>query len=153
MSSCKLNCYQVAQYFLAQMDEEAGDLISNLKLQKLVYYAQGFALALHGRPLFPERIEAWTYGPVVPELYHEYRGYGSDPIPQPGEIDFSIYDVQTRELLDEVYAVYGQFSAWKLRDMTHSEPPWRDTPSGQEIQHDDLSCYFATRVARESETA
>ena len=153
MSSCKLNCYQVAQYFLAQMDEEAGDLISNLKLQKLVYYAQGFALALLGRPLFPERIEAWTYGPVVSELYHEYRGYGSDPIPQPGEIDFSIYDVQTRELLDEVYAVYGQFSAWKLRDMTHSEPPWRDTPSGQEIQHDDLSCYFATRVARESETA
>ena len=153
MSSCKLNCHEVAQYFLAQMDEEAGDLISNLKLQKLVYYAQGFALALLGRPLFPERIEAWTYGPVVSELYHEYRGYGSDPIPQPGEIDFSIYDVQTRELLDEVYAVYGQFSAWKLRDMTHSEPPWRDTPSGQEIQHDDLSCYFATRVARESETA
>lgn len=153
MSSSKLSCHDVAQYFLAQMDEDAGDLISNLKLQKLVYYAQGFALALYGRPLYPERIEAWTHGPVVPDLYQEFRGYGSDPIPHPDETDFSIYDVQTRELLDEVYAVYGQFSAWKLRDMTHSEPPWRDTPSGQEIQHDDLSCYFATRVARESETA
>ena len=153
MSSCKLSCHDIAQYFLAQMDEDAGDLISNLKLQKLVYYAQGFALALHSRPLFPERIEAWTHGPVVPELYNEYRGHGSDPIPHPGETDFSIYDAQTRELLDEVYAVYGQFSAWKLRDMTHSEPPWRDTPSGQEIRHDDLSGYFATRLSRESETA
>lgn len=153
MSSCKLSCHEVAQYFLAQMDEDAGDLISNLKLQKLVYYAQGFALALYGRPLFPERIEAWTDGPVVPELYHEYRGHGSDSIPYPGEADLSVYDAQTRELLDEVYAVYGQFSAWKLRDMTHSEPPWCDTPSGQEIQHDDLMSYFATRVARESETA
>lgn len=153
MSSCKLSCHDVAQYFLAQMDEDAGDLISNLKLQKLVYYAQGFALALHGRPLFPERIEAWTHGPVVPELYHEYRGYGPGPIPHPGEADFSIYDAQTRELLDEIYAVYGQFSAWKLRDMTRSEPPWRDTPSGQEIQRDDLIRYFETRVTRESETA
>ena len=60
MRSRTLSCYDVAQYFLAQMDEDAGDLISNLKLQKLVYYAQGFALALYGRPLFPERIEAWT---------------------------------------------------------------------------------------------
>ena len=153
MRSRTLSCYDVAQYFLAQMDEDAGDLISNLKLQKLVYYAQGFALALYGRPLFPERIEAWTHGPVVPELYREYKPYGSDAIPCPGEADFSIYDAQTRDLLDEVYAVYGQFSAWKLRDMTHSEPPWRDTVPGQEIRHDDLRGYFATRVARESETA
>ena len=153
MRSRNLSCHEVARYFLAQMDENAGDLISNLKLQKLVYYAQGFALALHGRPLFPERIEAWTHGPVIPELFYEYRGYGSDPIPHPGETDFSIYDAQTRELLDEVYAVYGQFAAWKLRDMTHSEPPWRDTPAGQEIRHDDLNGYFSTRVERESETA
>ena len=81
MSSCKLSCHDVAQYFLAQMDEDAGDLISNLKLQKLVYYAQGFALALHGRPLFRERVEAWTHGaPVVPELYVE------DAHPSHGEV-------------------------------------------------------------------
>ncbi|HSX79064.1 MAG TPA: type II toxin-antitoxin system antitoxin SocA domain-containing protein, partial [Candidatus Saccharimonadia bacterium] len=61
-----LDCYDVAQYFLAKADEDAGDLMSNLKLQKLVYYAQGFALALLDKPLFPQCIEAWIHGPVVP---------------------------------------------------------------------------------------
>jgi uncharacterized phage-associated protein len=102
MNSNKLSCYDIARYFLAQIDEEAGDLISNMKLQKLVYYAQGVNIALHNRPLFPESLEAWTYGPVVPELFHTYKRYGTCAIPQPGDMDFSIYDSQTRELLDEV---------------------------------------------------
>ncbi|OQY42717.1 MAG: hypothetical protein B6240_13665 [Desulfobacteraceae bacterium 4572_87] len=55
------------------LDEEAGDLISNLKLQKLVYYAQGFYLALYDEPLFNEPIEAWTHGPVIRELYRSYN--------------------------------------------------------------------------------
>ena len=150
-STRTLNCHDVAHYLLAQMDIDAGDLISNLKLQKLVYYAQGFALALYSRPLFSERIEAWTHGPVVPDLYHEYKGFGSEALPFPSGYDFSNFDAQTRELLDEVYATYGQFSAWKLRDMTHSEPPWCDTPVGHEIRHDGLSDYFATRTARDWE--
>ena len=153
MHSFKLSCHDVAQYFVAQMDEDAGDLVSNLKLQKLVYYAQGFSLVLHGRPLFSERIEAWVHGPVVPELYQEYKPCGSDAISHPGELDFSLYDEQTRQLLDEVYGVYGQFSAWKLHDMTRSEPPWRDAPLGEEIRHDDLASYFSSRVVREPETA
>lgn len=61
-----LNCFDVAKYFLAQQDETAGDLISNLKLQKLIYYAQGFHLAISDRPLFPEPIKAWIHGPAVP---------------------------------------------------------------------------------------
>jgi uncharacterized phage-associated protein len=52
-----LSCYDVAQYFLAKADADAGDLMSNLKLQKLVYYAQGFALALLDKPFFPQCIE------------------------------------------------------------------------------------------------
>jgi uncharacterized phage-associated protein len=141
-----LSCYDVAQYLLAKADEDAGDLISNLKLQKLAYYAQGFALALLERPLFPEPIEAWTHGPVVPPLYHEYKGAGSGPIPPPTILNFAKYDLDTREVLDEVYATYGQFAAWKLRDMTHQEPPWRDTPPGEEITHDVLRAYFKTQV-------
>lgn len=54
-----LTCFDAADYFLSKIDEDAGDVITNLKLQKLVYYAQGFSLALCGRPLFAERIEAW----------------------------------------------------------------------------------------------
>jgi uncharacterized phage-associated protein len=141
-----LSCYDVAQYFLAKVDEDAGDLISNLKLQKLLYYAQGCALALWDRPLFPEPLEAWVHGPVVPAVYHEYKGYGSGPIPSPTTLDFAKYDLETRDLLEEVYAVYGQFSAWKLRQMTHQEPPWRETPTGREIPHATLRHYFATQV-------
>jgi uncharacterized phage-associated protein len=129
-----LSSHDVARYFLSLIDEDSGDLISNLKLQKLVYYAQGFHLALFDTPLFPEAIEAWTHGPVVPELYYAYKEYGSNAIPCPVDMDFRIYDEQTRELLDEVYQVYGQFSAWKLRNMTHDEPPWRTVrASGEDI--------------------
>ena len=141
-----LSCYDVAQYFLAKADEDAGDLMSNLKLQKLVYYAQGFALAFFDKPLFSERIEAWTHGPVILALYHEYKGYGAAAIPPPPILDFSKYDQETRALLDEVYTVYGQFAAWKLRNMTHKEPPWCNTPEGNEITHDALRAYFKTQV-------
>ena len=68
---------EVARYFLSLTDEDAGELISNLKLQKLLYYAQGFHLAIFGGPLFPESIEAWQHGPVVPEVYRYFHGQGS----------------------------------------------------------------------------
>ncbi|MGA8142178.1 MAG: type II toxin-antitoxin system antitoxin SocA domain-containing protein, partial [Desulfobaccales bacterium] len=76
-----ISCVDVAKYFLSLTDEESGELISNLKLQKLVYYAQGFHLVFYDTPLFSERIEAWTYGPVVPDLYHEYKSHGPCSIP------------------------------------------------------------------------
>lgn len=142
-----LGCFDVAKYFLAQIDEEAGDLISNLKLQKLVYYAQGFHLALYDRPLFLEPIEAWTNGPVVPELYRYYREYGAGPIPYPKDIDFSIYDEQTKSLLDEVYAVFGQFSAWKLRKMTQEEEPWKlAAQTNSQISLESMQTYFKTQL-------
>src|SRR5579863_3866825 len=111
-----LSCRDVARYFLSLTDEDAGDLISNLKLQKLVYYAQGFHLAIFGAPLFPEDIYAWNHGPVVPSLYREYRRFGAGAIPSPTDLDDELYDDHARKFLDEVYSVYGQFSAWKLRN-------------------------------------
>ena len=141
-----LSCFDVANYFLALADEDAGDLMSNLKLQKLVYYAQGFHLAVFDAPLFPEPIEAWTHGPVVPELYHAYKNYGSGAIPPP-VVDFSIYSDDLRNLLDEVYRNYAQFSAWRLRNMTHNEPPWVDNVSrSDEITYEELQDYFKTQL-------
>ncbi|KQV60124.1 hypothetical protein ASC95_01200 [Pelomonas sp. Root1217] len=139
----------VARYFLSLADEEAGDTLSNLKLQKLLYYAQGFSLAIDDQPLFGERLEAWTHGPVVPDVYHLFKSYGSGPIPLPGDFDPMSLDAGTRELLDEVYEVYGQYSAWKLRNMTHDEDPWKDAydeePSSQ-IPHGALQRFFKTRL-------
>jgi uncharacterized phage-associated protein len=145
-----INCYDVAKYFLSLADEDAGDLISNLKLQKLVYYAQGFHLALYNTELFSEEIEAWTHGPVVPALYAAYQEYGSDAIPIPTDVDFRIYDSQSRELLDEVYQVYGQFSAWKLRNMTRDEQPWRGVydrdGAGGDISKSAMRSFFKTQL-------
>ncbi|WP_286915685.1 MULTISPECIES: Panacea domain-containing protein [Pseudomonas] len=143
------SCFDVAKYFLAQSSEDAGDLISNLKLQKLVYYAQGFSLALNGRPLFNEQIEAWLHGPVVPELYHQYKACGSGHIPHPDAFDLDTFSVEERELLDEVYEFYGQYSAWRLRQLTHDETPWRESyreGSNQVISQDSMARFFETQV-------
>lgn len=141
-----LSCFDVADYFLAKTDEDAGDAITNLKLQKLVYYAQGFSLALHGRPLFPENIVAWQHGPVVPELYRKYKDHGALGIEPPAHVDFSKFTNEEKELLDDVYEVYGQFSAWKLRNMTHEEAPWKETAINDVITHDRMKNFFMTRV-------
>jgi uncharacterized phage-associated protein len=137
--------HDVAKYFVSLVDEEAGDSITNLKLQKLLYYAQGAHLALHDAPLFPERIEAWTHGPVVPDVYHRYKQHGSEPIPVE-QIDLNAYNAQVREVLDEVNEVFGQFSALKLRAMTHNEPPWIKTPQGETIPLDLMKEFFKTMV-------
>lgn len=144
-------CYEVADYFLSLVDEDAGDTISNMKLQKLVYYAQGFHLAIYGEPLFKERIEAWDHGPVIPDLYHRFKEYGSNTISKPDYIDFSKYSPEEKELLDEIWSVFGQYSAWKLRNMTHVEPPWRcayeNSPSSV-ISEKSMIDYFTTLLEK-----
>ncbi len=144
----------VARYFLTKCDEDSGDTISNLKIQKLLYYAQGFHLALFGRALFDEPIEAWRHGPVVRQVYAEYADYGSGSIPYPENFDLDRLSEEERDLSDEVYEVYGQYSAWRLREMTHSEPPWRDAwdseNSSKIIDHASLAVYFSTLVEQEA---
>lgn len=145
-----LTCFDVADYFLSRCDEDSGDAISNLKLQKLVYYAQGFSLALLGEPLFQNKMEDWMHGPVVPELYHRYKQYGNGAIPSPESFDAEKFSEEQLELLEEVWDVFGQFSAWKLRSMTHEESPWRSNyiegVGGSEISSKEMAEYFATRI-------
>jgi uncharacterized phage-associated protein len=140
--------HDVAKYFVSLVDEEAGDSITNLKLQKLLYYAQGVNLALNDAPLFAEEIEAWTHGPVVPKEYHRYKQHGGEAIPVE-RVNLDVYPKELRELLDEVNEVFGQFSAAKLRAMTHNEPPWKDTPPGAVISTESMKAYFKTVVTRD----
>lgn len=142
-----LKSKQVAEYLLTKDNIEIGDLTSNLKLQKLVYYAQGFYLALNDEPLFLEIIEAWSHGPVIPELYYEYKKYDSGAIPQPEKTNFDNIDNETKEFLDEIYDSFAQFSAWKLRNMTHEEIPYQKAKNrnqNNQINHDDMKKYFKT---------
>lgn len=143
-----LTCFDVANYFLTLTNEDVGDSISNLKLQKLVYYAQGFSLALRGKVLFDESIEAWAHGPAIPELYHKYKEYGANAINKPEGVDFTKYDDNVKSLLNQVFEEYGQFSAWKLREMSHEEEPWAkgNARASQTITISDLKEYFLTQT-------
>jgi len=141
------NCHSVADYFLAQQDTESGDTISNLKLQKLVYYAQGFHLAIFNKPLFNEPIEAWMHGPVVPELYQKFKTYGSGAIPPVLSFDLTSFEPDTISFLDEVYSVFNQYSGWSLRNMTHEESPWKEHEADAGvISIESMTAYFKTRI-------
>ena len=146
---CKITARDVAEYFLCLADKESGDLISNLKLQKLVYYAQGTQLAVTGKPLFDDEIVAWVHGPVIESLYHAYKAYGDGAIEPTCDYDIPQFNQDTKQLLDEVYRILGQYSAWKLREMTHSETPWVNAArkgQGSVITHQDMMEYFKPYV-------
>src|SRR5690242_15886829 len=112
---------KVSDYILklSKTQDFEGDAITHLKIQKLLYYVQGLHLAVYGKALFPESIEAWDHGPVVPEIYSMYKGYKNKPLPDPEKSHYGLFTKEQRDLIRDVYSVYGQFSAWKLRNMTH----------------------------------
>jgi len=147
---CKLSAQDVANYFLSLPDEEAGDSISNLKLQKLCYYAQGFHLAFFDKPLFDDQIEAWQHGPVIRHLYHKYKEHGALGIPAIKKFDLSIYSKKVHELLDEIYKLYGQYSALRLSQFTHLEPPWKEAyeRGAGLISHKSMKDYFKTLIVK-----
>ena len=141
--------HQVAAYFLATWPEDSGEGISNMKLQKLCYYAQGFQLANIGQPLFQEAIEAWEQGPVIPELYERYASFGLNPVLVPGSFDLNEYTIDERELLDEVRDLFGQYAAWRLRNMTAEEAPFKQARAsgGGVISLYAMKVYFESQLS------
>ena len=121
----KYSAVDIANYFVAlyKHDEEHP---TNLKLNKLVYYAQGHSLARFGRSLFDESIEAWDYGPVVPSVYAEYkknarRGIRTVSRPLPS------FDPEDEALLLDVARCYGKYTGSELTNLTHRQgTPWRE---------------------------
>ena len=149
MEQAKYTAEKIAQWFIhyGAADSAPGDL-SNLKLQKLLYYAQGWHMALKDQPLFPDEIQAWSHGPVINNLYHRFKHFGSgDVMPEPTSgFQWADIDGDTTDLLIEVWEKYAQFSAWKLRNMTHEEAPWRESwrPNMHNlvIPADQIGAYF-----------
>lgn len=134
--------------FKAQNDEpNGGERLTNLKLQKLLYYQQGFHLAVFGTPLFNEDVEAWMYGPVVPDVYNEYSPYGSSSLPE--EEDAITLADDEDELFNEVYDAYRDFSAIGLMNRTHKEKPWASVSPhdrGTVISQESMREYFLTQI-------
>ncbi|MDD4376416.1 MAG: DUF4065 domain-containing protein [Clostridia bacterium] len=140
----RISANEVAQWFLnknnfMQNITDTED-ITNMKLQKLLYYSQGCFLAEYDKPLFKEKVIAWEHGPVVKEVYDEYKKFGGNGIEFPGSnISFSS-EVET--FLEKIYNHFAQYSAWKLRNMTHEETPWKNTNQNAEIKQSLMREYF-----------
>jgi len=134
----------VAEYILQQKGP-----VTAMKLQKLVYYAQAWSLALENEPLFEEAIEAWANGPVVRELYESHRGQYTVSTIVGGDPDE--LSEEQKETVDAVVIYYGQKSPEWLKDRTHSEEPWRAArgicPDGQRcsnrISFDSMEAFYS----------
>lgn len=116
----------VADFFLRLVEPERdGDMMSGLRLQKLLYYAQGWHLAFTREPLFTDEIQAWRDGPVVKSVY---RALGSNMYThiQPQDREPVAFDPETQSILEEVWRAYGGFTPQALRDRTHHEAPWKN---------------------------
>jgi uncharacterized phage-associated protein len=148
----RMGVFDVAKYFLLRAKNEKRK-ISNKKLQKLVYYAQAWTLALTNRPLFSEKIEAWIHGPAIPPLYRKFKKYGSKPICLDG-LSSKNFNFSNNEILDEVWRVYGKYDANYLEALTHQEDPWshaRDEMEFQEssnieITHESMRSYYKIKL-------
>lgn len=159
MAETPYSAMTITRWFIAWSDETGEDQegpVSNLKLQKLLYYAQGHYLAANGRPLFTEPIQAWSHGPVVTSIYSAFKVFGRREILVDQDEDFSWDDVdeETTQFLIQVWNTYGQYAAWRLRNMTHDEPPWREVwdPDSKNlvIPMDAIAAYFRTTVGAAS---
>lgn len=128
---------QIADW-LIWFAHEHGDGITNLKLQKQLYYAQAWRLALADRPLFDAQFQAWIHGPVISWLYGNYKKFGSGPIPFPAQPGVPEPDClpepslpgEVRAHMMDVMGAYGDLSAWQLERLTHSEAPWIEARGG-----------------------
>ena len=134
----------IARKILSRVDVEHGDTISNLKLQKLLYFVQGFHLASFGHALFEEDMIAWTYGPIVPEVYDTYKKYRRRDINTAGIIDDVMLQPQEEALFDKVYLEYSRYSAVALMQMTHTAGPWPNHQVGEVLPKDEIREYFLT---------
>lgn len=147
----------IARWFLLrnkieQQEDECVESISNLKLQKLLYYAQGIHLAVTGDKLFQEDILAWKHGPVVLEVYDQYKINKGNPIVViKNDSDYEMIknietDKEVADTLEFVFNEYGQYSAWGLRNMTHRERPWNETDINGVIKTDLIMEFFKEEV-------
>ena len=140
-----ISANDIANWFLnenrKQLNFEDSEYITNLKLQKLLYYAQGCYLAKYDKVLFKDDFVAWEHGPVIKSIYNKYKKNGSNGIRYDEDYEEKLNE-ETTMFLEKVYNRFGQYTAWKLRDMTHKERPWLETQRNKIISKNLIKEYF-----------
>lgn len=140
--------FEVADEFLAI------ESMTQKKLQKLCYYAQGWYVAITDRRLFNDQIQAWVHGPVSPKLYERYKMFGFNKIPKK---ESKATDDELKGIVKEIYRIYGKLDGDQLEELTHKEMPWINAREGLEayesstnaINIDDMKSFFKSKLLEE----
>lgn len=139
----------VAKYIVYKHWKD-GEPISNLRLQKILYYVQGYATKRCNEAAFGEAIYKWPYGPVVPEAYFVYNKYRSQPISEPDDVDMQrVFERLQREpaiisVIDSVVQQSYRYSSTELVGKTHMELPWQSVEDSHIIPLSSIQFYFAS---------
>jgi len=118
----RISIEDLASFFI-YFGQAHGEPVTNLKLQKLCYYAEAYYWAIYEKPLTGEPFEAWTHGPVSRTLWDLYRDYRWEPILKESQLPEFPKNIQ--EYLEEIARVFFRFSAYQLERMTHNDKPWQ----------------------------
>jgi uncharacterized phage-associated protein len=129
--------------FLLVECRERGDILTNLKIQKLLYYAQAWHLAIHSKPLFAEDFQAWVHGPALPSQYQRFKKFEWRPILEEEIVLPVLNDLNVASHLVEIVNVFGVETASSLELMTHHERPWLEARKG--IPNDQPSAAVITK--------
>lgn len=122
--------------------------ITNMKLQKLLYYAQGWYLATTNKELFEADFECWTYGPVCPEIYEEFRKNGSNVIGYPTARGKILTQGEEYDFINAIWNMYGHLDGFELSTQTHKEDPWRFASKFEVIKKEALKAYFKVELKK-----
>lgn len=142
----------IANRFL-ELAKEAGVYVSPMKIIKLVYIAHGWMLGIHSSLLIKETVEAWRYGPVIPELYQATKKYLRSTITKPLKCaDGGDLSTEEEDIIKQTFNVYGRKSALDLSYLTHMEgTPWMDISggegSGEVIPNDLIDDYYKQLIS------
>lgn len=118
------NALEVAEYIIERYHQRHKP-ISNLKLQKILYFVQAQYIVKFGTPCFENIMQAWDHGPVVPDVYHEYRGYGNTNIPSFGGKRF-YFEQDEQQTLDATIDHASEYAASQLVEIARNQSPWMD---------------------------
>jgi uncharacterized phage-associated protein len=119
-----MNAIEVARFFIYLAHKENKNDLTPLKLQKLLYYAQGYSFLWDKKELFIEDIEAWQYGPVIPDIYNKFKKYGHSTIPKEEGRELNS-PKDSIETINVVWRDYKNYPAFELVKNTHKEEPWK----------------------------
>jgi uncharacterized phage-associated protein len=149
-------------YAFVKKGLDTGKPVTQMKLQKMAYFAHGYHLARYGEPLIKEDFEAWQFGPVAPSIYNEFNLYGSDPImmEEPARVEQALRTLppQAWEAINYTWEATKDISAYKLSGWTHKrDAPWaaayRPNVPGTIIPNSDIKAYFTKFLSANGEAA